>query len=145
MTRHTPFVFDRPTELVYRALPDDVLADTARRAARIAALNDALRTCCDPITAMTLNGAVVVTRALAASGEDVVARALAAVAAFSDFTPANDPHGEHDFAFLTVDGGEQQIFFKIDYFDQSLRFASSDPASAAVTRRVLTVGFADDY
>ncbi len=76
-----------------------------------------------------------VTAALNASSkkEDVIT----AVRSFSDFTPQNDPHGEHDCAFLEV-GGET-FFFKFDYYDDSYEFFREDG------NRVLTIGFASDY
>ena len=46
-------------------------------------------------------------------------------------------------AFLEVDG--ERIFFKVDYYDSELRYHSPDPADAGVTRRVLTIGMAEDY
>jgi hypothetical protein len=65
------------------------------------------------------------------------------VAAFNQFTSENDPHGEHDMAFLDVDG--ERIFFKVDYYDPQMRHLSADPSDPGVTRRVLTIGMADDY
>ena len=40
---------------------------------------------------------------------------LGRVMIFSDFTPDNDPHGEHDFGTFEVAG--RKFFFKIDYYD----------------------------
>ena len=37
------------------------------------------------------------------------------------------------------------MFFKIDYFDRSGRFASPDPADTSITTRVLTVMLAGEY
>jgi hypothetical protein len=47
------------------------------------------------------------------------ARFAGAVARFDAFTPDNDPHGEHDFGLLTVEG--RACLFKIEYLDWSLR------------------------
>jgi len=68
---------------------------------------------------------------------------LAAVAAFSNFTPDNDPYHEHDCAVMNV--GDHRIIWKIDYYDADLNFASDDPANPAVTIRVLTIMLADEY
>jgi uncharacterized protein DUF3768 len=76
-------------------------------------------------------------------GEPFVSHALAAVAAFDEFSPDNDPWQEHDMAFLDVDG--ERIFFKVDYFDPELQRLSDDPSNPEITRRVLTIGFASDY
>ena len=72
-----------------------------------------------------------------------VTSAVAAVRAFNDFNADNDPHGEHDMAFLDVEG--ERIFFKVDYYDCAMQYHSPDPADAGVTRRVLTIGLASDY
>jgi hypothetical protein len=51
---------------------------------------------------------------------------LAKVIAVDAFTEDNDPHGEHDFG--AFDHAGHRIFWKIDYYDQSLDFGSEDPA-----------------
>ena len=61
----------------------------------------------------------------------------------NQFTPDNDPYGEHDFGALEAAG--ERVFFKIDYFDRSLAYASSDPADSSVTTRVLTVLLSHEY
>ncbi|HUU46823.1 MAG TPA: DUF3768 domain-containing protein [Acidobacteriota bacterium] len=70
-------------------------------------------------------------------------RAGKAVAAFEAFTPDNDPHGEHDFGALDVQG--KRVFFKADYYDLPMTAHSPDPANPAVTRRVLTIMLASEY
>jgi len=68
---------------------------------------------------------------------------LRALAEFDAFDENNDPHQEHDFGFFEV--WQRTFFFKIDYYDTAGRKGSSDPANPAVTRRVLTIGFPEDY
>ena len=51
--------------------------------------------------------------------------------------------GEHDFGSFTV--GEEQLFWKIDYYDLSLEFGSNDPADPSQTKRVLTIMLAEEY
>jgi hypothetical protein len=68
---------------------------------------------------------------------------LEAVARFNSFDEDNDPYGEHDFGALEVEG--ERLFFKIDYYDQSLSAHSPDPADETVTKRVLTVMLAEEY
>ena len=60
---------------------------------------------------------------------------------FSQFTESNDPYGEHDFGTIVWLG--QKVFWKIDYYDQSLRYGE-DPLSPKC-RRVLTVMLASEY
>ena len=50
---------------------------------------------------------------------------LRRVILFDDFTPDNDPHGEHDFGALKWQG--VKLFWKIDYYDRDLRYGSPDP------------------
>lgn len=113
------------------------------RTARIRVLNDALRTTSDPIGALIINGSLVVTAAVAQKGNPFLDHAVDAVRRFSAFTPDNDPYGEHNMAFIEVDG--ETIFFKVDYYDRTLEWHSPDPADAGLTRRVLTIGLAADY
>lgn len=103
--------------------------------AAIAALNDACRA--EPGAGWTLTGGV------SALAEADLAKAVAAVKAFSDFTEANDPHGERDFGAFEIAGA--RLFWKIDYYDLDLCMASLDPADPAVTRRVLTLMLAEEY
>jgi len=70
-------------------------------------------------------------------------RALAAVRAFDQFSPNNDPWHEHDFGSIEVDG--QRVFWKIDVYDRDLRYGSPDPSDPEVSRRVLTVMLAEEY
>ena len=106
------------------------------KTARIRALNDALRRC-------GRGGRIMITAGLEARGSEQIARVLAAVAAFDNFSEDNDPYGEHDCAILSVDNF--QVLFKIDYFDRDLTFHSPDPSDPAVTERVMTVMFAEEY
>ena len=75
------------------------------------------------------------------------------------FTADNDPHGERDFGaiYQLADGRwtvtrparredeRESVFWKIDYFDRALEFASEDAADPGITRRVLTVMLASEY
>jgi hypothetical protein len=103
---------------------------------RVRALNDILR--------RTLSGGtLVLTAGIVALGRERQQLILDAIAAFDRFEPDNDPHGEHDFGALEAAG--ERVFWKIDYYDRSGRFASPDPADSSVTHRVLTVMLAREY
>ena len=102
----------------------------------IARLNDGLR--------QTLQGGkVMLTAAVDALAPDVKAKVLEAVRAFSEFTPDNDPHGEHDMGFFEIAG--DRYLFKIDCYDKELEFGSEEPSNPDVTTRVLTIMHASDY
>lgn len=68
---------------------------------------------------------------------------LAAVQNFDAFSVDNDPYGEHDFGSFRH--GCEVIFWKIDYYDQSLTGGSVDPTDPAITVRVLTIMLASEY
>jgi hypothetical protein len=71
---------------------------------------------------------------------DVKAMVIRRVATFSDFTPDNDPHGEHDFGSFSLVG--RKLFFKIDLYEEpEVKAADGQP----VTTRVLTIMLAEEW
>ena len=106
------------------------------KTARIAALNDELRQ-------NFSKGLAVMTPGIAALGPEAVERIVKTIGVFDDFCHANDPHQEHDFGAFEAEG--QRVFFKIDYFDESLSYHSPDPADPSVTKRVITIMLAEEY
>ena len=60
---------------------------------------------------------------------------------FCDFDSDNDPYGEHDFGSVSWRG--ETVFWKIDYYDESLR-GWCDPLSPEC-HRILTVMLASEY
>lgn len=68
---------------------------------------------------------------------------LKAIQQFDDFSPENDPYGEHDFGAGKESG--HSYFWKIDYYDQYCRQGSEDPANPEITTRVLTIMLAREY
>jgi hypothetical protein len=115
----------------------DATMNALKKTARIRALNDAFR------TEGHGTGTIVCTKGVLSNGSDFLAETMAAVRAFNDFTKDNDPYGEHDFGALTIQG--QSLFFKIDYFDNSLSVHSGNPADDGCTRRVMTIMLASEY
>jgi hypothetical protein len=83
------------------------------------------------------------TPGIAALGAEAVTRIVKTIAVFDDFCHANDPLEEHDFGGFDADG--HKVFFKIDYYDESLTYHSPDPADPSVTRRVITIMLAEEY
>ena len=106
------------------------------KTARIRALNDELRQ-------NFAEGIAVMTPGIAALGGEAVARIVKTVAVFDDFCHANDPHEEHDFGSFEADG--HMIYFKIDYFDETLTYHSPDAADPSITKRVITIMLAEEY
>ena len=108
----------------------------SERAARIAELNDQFRL-------SGVGGQVVATAGVDERGGHFVTAAVADVRAHAEFTPENDPHGEHDFGAFELQG--RRLFWKIDYYDRSVTVHSPDPADPEVTTRVLTIMLAEEY
>ncbi len=108
----------------------------ASRADRIRDLNDAFRTHLE-------GGKCLLSAGVSDLGVSFASAAIAAVRAFDAFTPDNDPYGERDFGSFEI-GGER-LYWKIDYYDNSLEFGSKDPADPQQTKRVLTIMLADEY
>ena len=103
---------------------------------QIATLNDVFRT--------SFNGGILLlTAGIQLLPEEVQVEILYKVRTFDDFTPDNDPHGEHDFGSLTVRG--HRVFFKIDYYDLIMEYHSENVADPRLTNRVLTVMLAGEY
>lgn len=102
---------------------------TTSQTERIQELNDVFRT-------TWLTGKVLMTCGIQSLAKTNQSRVVEAVQSFTAFTPDNDPHGEHDFGAVTVDG--YKVFWRIDYYDQTLQYGSEDPTNPAVTKRVLS-------
>jgi hypothetical protein len=66
---------------------------------------------------------------------------VSAVRVFAEFTPDNDPHGEHDFGRVTVQG--EDYLWKIDYYDLAFEYGA-DPHTEPHAK-VLTVMRAEEY
>ena len=116
-------------------LPDDKI-DDAERSAKVRELNDAFR--------QTLTGGMVMmTARVIALGADMQAKVIEEVRAFSAFDADNDPWNEHDFGSFEMNG--ERFFFKLDYYDLTRAYLSTDPADPAVTERVMTIMLADEY
>jgi len=103
----------------------------------ICELNDAFRTAPRPAAH------VYVTRGIAAMPIGQQAAIMQRVRSFADFTPDNDPWGEHDFG--SFEHADKTIFWKIDCYDRDLNYGSPDPSDETVTERVLTVMLAEEY
>jgi hypothetical protein len=69
--------------------------NSPQTAAKIAGLNDLLRK-------GAFGGTVYLTAGIRAKGAEFTADAIRAVRVFSEFTPENDPYGEHDFGAVLV-------------------------------------------
>ena len=106
---------------------------------RIRELNDELR-----LNGRALNGRMVAMGTLGHDGDEKIVRVYRAAAAFDDWPEGDDPYQEHDFGKFEVDG--EAFIFKIDYYaigDE--QHGSEHPEDPAVTIRVMTLMYAEDY
>ena len=89
-----------------------------------------------------VGGKVVLTSGIASLDTDELAEVFTLeVKNFSEFSEDNDPHKEHDFGSVTIDG--EKVFWKIDYYaDEKLDQGTEDTLNSY---RVLTIMFADEY
>jgi hypothetical protein len=104
---------------------------------------DRIRVLNDNFRSTFVGGQAVMTAGVNALPIDTKARVLLAVQSFSDFTKDNDPHREHDFGSIEIDG--ETYFWKIDYYDLAMQFGSESPEDPEQTTRVLTIMRADEY
>ena len=86
---------------------------------------------------------VFLTRIVAALPEETISSLRRTVAEFDAFTEDNDPYRERDFGAVELEG--ERYFWKIDYYDRTLRFGAEDPTDASETMRVLTLMHASEY
>lgn len=106
------------------------------QAARIRALNDQLRR-------ESVGGHECVSIGIVELGYEEFCEIREKVKAFETFTTANDPYAEHDFGSFTHNGHD--IFWKIDYYDNTSVYASPDPTDPSVTTRIITIMLASEY
>ena len=127
---------------------------TAReQAARIARLNDLAR------QAMGVACTAVATVGFRSLPDGDQSQVRELIETFDAFDEDNDPHGERDFGCIyqlgdgrwtterprVRDDERERVFWKLDYYDRDLRFASEDAADPGQTRRVLTIMLSDEY
>ena len=86
---------------------------------------------------------VMMTPSIRALPDDQRGRLFDRVRSFNEFTEDNDPHGEHEFGAIELDG--ETYFWKFDYFDQSMEYGSEDPSDTTKTMRVLTIMHRSEY
>lgn len=102
----------------------------------ISALNDKFRR-------TFAGGRIVITAGVASLADGEREQIVHAVRVFDAFDPDNDPYAEHDFGAFEV--ASRRLFWKIDYYDAAMRYASEDPSDPTNTTRVLTIMLADEY
>ncbi len=118
------------------------------RAAFIAAQNDKFR---ENFSMPFFNlrgtpGMMVHMRGIAALPPETQLDIWQAVSNVKDSEEGDDPHQEHDFGAVIVQGIDEKVFWKIDYYaDVSCTFGSEDPSDSTRCFRVLTIMLASEY
>jgi hypothetical protein len=110
--------------------------DTKEHVAEIRRLNTEFRT-------TFRGGQILLSPGFASLCPKIKATALQRVADFKDFNEENDPHGERDYGSFDHFGFE--VWWKIDYYAPDMEHASENPADPAKTKRIMTVGLAQDW
>lgn len=106
------------------------------QSASISRLNDLLRT-------QGIGGRVIATLGVQNLNHETRGKVVEAIRVYNKFEGGNDPYNEHDFGAVEIEG--DQFFFKIDYYDPSLRFVSEDPSDPEKTTRIMTIMRANEY
>jgi hypothetical protein len=129
-------------------IEDDMVA-VSETSKKIAKLNDECRKGLGNYT-------LVWTEGFANLGLDTQVEIVDKMTTFNTFNEDNDPYGEHDFGSIeheyTRTNGYYagtstivRVFWKIDYYDKTLEYGSTDPSNPEVTTRVLTLMLAEEY
>lgn len=90
-----------------------------------------------------MGGQIVITNGVNALSDIEKLRLFDLVKHFDDFNEDNDPHGEHDFGCVPLQG--KRYFWKIDYYDKDLLYHSPDPTNPEITKRVMTIMRAEEH
>ena len=122
------------------------------RSARIAALNDRLRAslvgraASHPRQTIMLSGALA-SELQAMTGHERTHKEVAILSAISEqvFVEGDNPYGERDYGSFAIEGEEERLFWKVDYYDHALTEHSPDATDPAVTNYVLTIAYMRDY
>ncbi|MEC4678958.1 MAG: DUF3768 domain-containing protein [Nitrospirota bacterium] len=86
---------------------------------------------------------VLYTAGIQALGAFALVEIAAMVRDYDTFTEDNDPYGEGDFGSFSFN--DDEIFWKIDYYDLDLKYGSENPADINQTMRVLTIMLSSEY
>lgn len=113
---------------------------------RIAELNDQLRSRVGmPAFGASVPGKGLMTSGIMALSPETIIHIWAAVRNHSEFTPDNDPYGEHDFGCVDIHSAGK-VFWKVDYYhDENCDAGCEDPSDLDKSYRILTIMLAEEY
>ena len=103
---------------------------------KVKQLNDAFRR-------STVGGKFMFASGVSALDKKTREEIILEVRKFNKFDLGNDPYKEHDFGSLNVKGID--IFWKMDYYDNQMKYHSPDKSDPLQTKRVLTIMKASEW
>ncbi len=112
---------------------------------KVAKLNDAFRQELDnPFVAVNPRNQVKTTQGIwDCFDNEEIGSIFQDIRKFDNFNNENNPYKERDFGSLKRKG--RTIFWKIDYYDNDMKYHSLDNTDPEKTKRVLTVMLASEY
>ena len=110
---------------------------------RIAKLNDELRKQIITNEWKKTKNKIVQTPGISSYNQNDMQKVLAGVAYFGNFTNDNNPHKEKDLG--TFNFKKEKIMWKIDYYDNDMKYHSPDKSDPNKTVRVLTIMKSKEY
>jgi hypothetical protein len=119
--------------------------DMEKNSEKVAKLNDAFRQELDnPFVAVNPRNQVTTTQGIwDCFDNEEIGSIFQDIRKFDNFNNENNPYKERDFGSLKRKG--RTIFWKIDYYDNDLKYHSPDNTDPEQTKRVLTVMLASEY
>ena len=109
---------------------------TQEQLKRMQNLNDMLRI-------FHKNGEIVYSSGMSIFSNYDLFQIMRTISFYDDFNKDNNPYGEKDFGIVNFKN--YKIIWKIDYYDNELKYHSSAPYDSNQTKRVMTVMLADEY
>jgi hypothetical protein len=107
----------------------------------ICALNDRFRQ-----RDASVPGEIFITKGISAlldNNPTLITQLSEVVAQYDQFTPDNDPYQTHEFGNFEFFGA--RCFWKIDIYDNTLKWGAEHPEDPQQSRRVLTIMLASEY
>ncbi|QIG75720.1 DUF3768 domain-containing protein [Rhizobium phage RHph_Y2_17_1] len=134
--KHKDWQYLVQTEELKLSYHDWVVAQVDEWTSDVRALNDKLRR-------FETDGEIHISGGLAQAEQEEIVAAVEQVRNYVAFDPKDDPYNEHDYGSFEIEG--QRYMWKIDYYALDMESGSENPADPKVTRRVLTIFYAEDY
>lgn len=97
----------------------------------------------DNLRKYLIGGEIILTQNIEVKTYEEIAEIMLKIHHFDNFTHDSDPYGEHDFE--SFDYNDEKIYWKIDYYDQSMQYLSLNLTDIAETVCVVIVMLASEH